>query len=194
MAAGRHPRDGRATYEIRPILEALVDAGSFFEIGRHWGCAIVTGLARLDGWPVAVVASDPRVQGGSWDSDTAEKFTRLVDLAQAFHLPVVNLVDTPGFQSGLDAERAGTTARCTRTGRGLSGHRAVVLDHPAPRLWRGGRAHQHMGRFNFRYAWPSANWGEVPIEGGLEVAYKSEIEGRTTRCRNAPRSCCACAA
>ncbi|AVA34118.1 acetyl-CoA carboxylase carboxyltransferase component [Cupriavidus metallidurans] len=172
------PRDGRATYEIRPILEALVDAGSFFEIGRHWGCAIVTGLARLDGWPVAVVASDPRVQGGSWDSDTAEKFTRIVDLAQAFHLPVVNLVDTPGFQSGLDAERAGTTRR---------GVRALAAVYQATVPWCSiilrraygvaAAAHQHMGRFNFRYAWPSANWGEVPIEGGLEVAYKSEIEG-----------------
>ena len=76
-------------------------------MGRHWGRAIVTGLARVDGWPVAVVASDPYFYGGGWDGPSAEKFTRFVDLAQTFHLPVLNLVDIAGFQIGVEAERAG---------------------------------------------------------------------------------------
>ncbi len=172
------PRDGRAVYKVRPIVQALVDDGSFFEIGRQWGCAIVTGLARLDGWPVAVIASDPYFHGGGWDSATAEKFTRFVDLAQAFHLPVVNLVDTAGFQIGLEAEQAGTMRH---------GVRALAAVYQATVPWcsvilrraygMSAAAHQHMGRFNCRYAWPSANWGAMPIEGGLEVAYKAEIEG-----------------
>ncbi|AGW93950.1 acyl-CoA carboxylase subunit beta [Cupriavidus sp. DF5525] len=172
------PRDSRATYKIRPIVQALVDADSFFEIGMNWGCAIITGMARLDGWPVAVIASDPSFHGGGWDSESAEKFTRFVDMAQAFHLPVVNLVDIAGFQIGLEAERAGTMRY---------GVRALAAVYQSTVPWCSvilrraygvaAAGHQHMGRFNFRYAWPSANWGSLPIEGGLEVAYKAEIEG-----------------
>ncbi|WP_042878646.1 acyl-CoA carboxylase subunit beta [Cupriavidus necator] len=172
------PRDSRAAYKIRPIVQALVDADSFFEIGKNWGCAIVTGMARLDGWPVAVIASDPSFHGGGWDSASAEKFTRFVDMAQAFHLPVVNLVDIAGFEIGLEAERAGTMRY---------GVRALAAVYQTTVPWCSlilrraygvaAAGHQHMGRFNFRYAWPSANWGSLPIEGGLEVAYKAEIEG-----------------
>ncbi|WP_454736075.1 acyl-CoA carboxylase subunit beta [Cupriavidus necator] len=172
------PRDSRATYKIRPIVQALVDADSFFEIGMNWGCAIVTGMARLDGWPVAVIASDPSFHGGGWDSASAEKFTRFVDMAQAFHLPVVNLVDIAGFQIGLEAERAGTMRYGVRA---LAAVYQTTVPWCSVILRRAygvaAAGHQHMGRFNFRYAWPSANWGSLPIEGGLEVAYKAEIEG-----------------
>lgn len=172
------PRDSRATYKIRPIVQALADADSFFEIGMNWGCAIVTGMARLDGWPVAVIASDPSFHGGGWDSASAEKFTRFVDMAQAFHLPVVNLVDIAGFQIGLEAERAGTMRYGVRA---LAAVYQTTVPWCSVILRRAygvaAAGHQHMGRFNFRYAWPSANWGSLPIEGGLEVAYKAEIEG-----------------
>ena len=172
------PRDGRKVYKVRPIVECLVDQGSFLEMGRQWGRAIVTGLARIDGWPVAVVTSDPYFYGGGWDGPSAEKFTRFVDLAQTFHLPVVNLVDIAGFQIGVEAERAGIMRY---------GARALAAVYQATVPWCSiivrraygvaAAGHQHMGRFNFRYAWPSANWGSLPIEGGLEVAYKAEIEG-----------------
>lgn len=172
------PRDGRKVYKIRPIVECLVDQGSFLEMGRQWGRAIVTGLARIDGWPVAVVASDPYFYGGGWDGPSAEKFTRFVDLAQTFHLPVLNLVDIAGFQIGVEAERAGIMRY---------GARALAAVYQATVPWCSiivrraygvaAAGHQHMGRFNCRYAWPSANWGSLPIEGGLEVAYKAEIEG-----------------
>lgn len=172
------PRDSRSVYKIRPIVEALADPGSFMEMGRKWGKALVTGLARIDGWPVAVLASDPYHYGGGWDRATAEKLTRFVDLAQAFHLPVVNLVDIAGFQIGVDAEKSGVMRY---------GVRALAAVYQATVPWCSiiirraygvaAAAHQHMGRHNFRYAWPSANWGSLPIEGGLEVAYKAEIEG-----------------
>ncbi|MYN13479.1 methylmalonyl-CoA carboxyltransferase [Pusillimonas sp. TS35] len=172
------PRDPRAVYKIRPIVETLVDEGSFFEMGRRWGKALVTGLARIDGWPVAVMASDPYHYGGGWDRATAEKLIRFVDLAQAFQLPVVNLVDIAGFQIGVDAEKSGVMR---------AGVRALAAVYQATVPWCSiilrraygvaAAAHQHMGRHNFRYAWPSANWGSLPIEGGLEVAYKAEIEG-----------------
>jgi acetyl-CoA carboxylase carboxyltransferase component len=93
---------------MRPIVEALVDQGSFFEIGRRWGRSVIAGLARLDGWPVMVMASDPYHYGGAWTADACDKVIRMVDLAQTFQLPVVHLVDVPGFLIGRVAEEAGT--------------------------------------------------------------------------------------
>lgn len=171
------PENPRSVYKVRPIVEALVDDGSFMEIGRHWGKAIAAGLARIDGWPVLVVASDPYHYGGAWDRQTAEKYTRMVDLAQLFHLPVLNLVDVPGFRIGLEAEvegvmRAGVralsaVAQCTVPW-------CTVIIRKAFGVAGGG--HQRPDRFAFRYAWPSAQWGSLPIEGGLEVAYKAQID------------------
>src|SRR4030095_15880824 len=89
------PRDIRKPYKMRGIVEAVVDKGSFFEIGPLYGRSIITGLARLDGWPGGPPASDPYFYGGAWAADTCQKVERFVDLAQTFHLPVVYLVDCP---------------------------------------------------------------------------------------------------
>jgi acetyl-CoA carboxylase carboxyltransferase component len=171
------PENPRTVYKIRAIVETLVDAGSFFEIGRHWGKASACGLARIDGWPVMVVASDPYHYGGAWDRQTSEKVNRMVDLAQLFHLPVLHLVDIPGFLIGLAAETEGVMR---------AGVRALTAVSQTTMPWCtviirkafgvAGAAHQHPDRFSFRYAWPSAMWGSLPIEGGLEVAYKADIE------------------
>src|ERR1043165_6984174 len=124
------PHDRRKVYDMRRILAALVDADSLFEIGRKFGGSVITALARLDGWPVAVLASDPYFYGGGWTADAAQKVTRFVDLANTFHLPVVHLVDVPGFVIGVEAEKARQDPLwCPRARRDLSGARAVLFDH-----------------------------------------------------------------
>jgi acetyl-CoA carboxylase carboxyltransferase component len=87
------PRDQRKVYKMRHILESVLDRGSFFEMGARWGRSAITGLARLDGWPVAVLANDPYHYAGAWTADAAQKVSRFVELAQTFHLPVVHFVD-----------------------------------------------------------------------------------------------------
>ena len=99
------PRDRSQPYKMRPIVEALFDKGSFFETGRYFGRGLVTGLARLEGLPVAVMASDPFHSAGCWTADVCQKVVRFVDLAETFHLPVVYLADCPGFMIGLEAEK-----------------------------------------------------------------------------------------
>jgi acetyl-CoA carboxylase carboxyltransferase component len=171
------PANPRSVYKIRNIVETIVDTGSFMEIGRHWGKAIATGLARIDGWPVAVIASDPYHYGGAWDRQTAEKYMRMVDLAELFHLPVLNLVDVPGFRIGLEAEKEGVMRAGVRALTAVAQSTVpwcTVIIRKAFGVAGGG--HQNADRFNFRYAWPSAQWGSLPIEGGLEVAYKAEVE------------------
>ncbi|MDZ4137412.1 MAG: carboxyl transferase domain-containing protein, partial [Erythrobacter sp.] len=102
------PRDPKQVYSMRRCLDMVLDKGTLFEIGKHWGRAAITALARLDGWPVAVVASDPSYLGGSWEAKTSEKVERFVKLADQFRLPIVHLVDNPGFMIGREAEMAGT--------------------------------------------------------------------------------------
>jgi acetyl-CoA carboxylase carboxyltransferase component len=170
------PANPRSVYKVRAIVETLVDTGSFMEIGRHWGKAIATGLARIDGWPVVLIASDPYHYGGAWDRQTAEKYMRMVDLAELFRLPVVNLVDVPGFRIGLEAEQEGVMRAGVRALTAIAQTTVPwcsVIIRKAFGVAGGG--HQNADRFNFRYAWPSAQWGSLPVEGGLEVAYKAEI-------------------
>jgi acetyl-CoA carboxylase carboxyltransferase component len=170
------PRDRRKVYRIRPIVEACVDRGSFFEIGKQWGRSVVTGLARLDGWPVAVLASDPFVYGGGWTADASHKVIRFVDFAETFHLPVVHFVDIPGFVIGVTGEKAATIRH---------GARALAAIYQSKAPWCSilmrksfgvaGAAHQNWQKYNFRYAWPSGDWGSLPLEGGIEAAYKAEL-------------------
>ena len=167
------PRERRRPYDVRALLTAVFDGGSVTELARRYAPATVTALARLDGWPVAVVASDPRFYGGGLTADGSDKLTRFLDLAETFHLPVVQLVDQPGFVIGTAAERAGTIRRGART-------LAAVYQSTVP--WASviirrvygvaGAAHRPHHRHTYRVAWPSGDWGSLPIEGGLEVAFK----------------------
>jgi acetyl-CoA carboxylase carboxyltransferase component len=176
------PRDRREVYRMRPIIEAIVDTGSFFEIGRLHGRSVITGLARLDGWPVAIVASDPFVIGGLWTAASSAKLERFVSFAQTFHLPVVHLVDNPGFMIGKQAEQEATIR---------AGARVLTAIYQATVPWCSviirkvfgvaGAGHQNHTRFHYRYAWPSADWGSLPIEGGIEAAYKAELDAAEDR-------------
>lgn len=174
---GAIPRDRRKVYDVRKIIKSVVDKDSFFEFGRKYGGSSVTGLARLDGWPVAILASDPYFYGGGWTADSSIKVTRFIDLAQTFHLPVISLADIPGFLIGLESEKAGTIRH---------GARALAAVYQADVPWCSvllrrafgvaGAAHSNYTKSQYRFAWPSGNWGSLPIEGGLEAAYRRELE------------------
>jgi propionyl-CoA carboxylase beta chain len=167
------PRDRRRPYAVRALLASVFDAGSVVELGRAFAPSTVTALARLDGWPVAVLAADPRVYGGGMTAAGADKLARFVDLAGTFHLPVVHLVDQPGFVIGSAAERAGTIRH---------GARALAAVYQSAVPWAAvlvrraygvaGAAHRPHHRHTYRIAWPSGDWGSLPLEGGLEVAFK----------------------
>ena len=171
------PRNRRQVYRMRPIIDSVVDRGSFFEMGANFGRSLITGLARLQGHPVLLLASDPHHYGGAWSAEACQKLVRFVDLAETFHLPVVYLMDCPGFMIGLDAERAATIRH---------GVRAMAAMNQTTVPWCtviirnafgvAGAAHQPAGRLSLRYAWLSAYWGSLPLEGGIEAAYRADIE------------------
>ena len=95
-------------YEIGDIISAIVDRESFFEISPAYGQSLTVGLARLDGHAVGLMANNTKHHGGAVNASASEKMMRFVDLCDTFHLPVVNLVDNPGFLIGTEAEQEGT--------------------------------------------------------------------------------------
>lgn len=171
------PRSRRQPHDLRRILALVLDRESFFEIAPRFGRSLVTGLARLAGRPVGVMGNDPRWLGGAIDGAASDKMVRFVDLCDTFHLPVVNFVDNPGFLIGVAGEKAGTMRR---------GARAIFSVYQASVPWCSillrrvfgvaGAAHGNHAKLNLRYAWPSGDWGSLPIEGGVEAAYKRDIE------------------
>jgi acetyl-CoA carboxylase carboxyltransferase component len=171
------PVEKRRAYQMRRIMAAIFDTGSVFEIGRYNGRSQITALARLDGHPVAVLANDPVHLGGALTAESSEKIIRFVDLADTFNLPVVNLVDQPGTYVGTKAEAKGTVRK---------GVRAQIAIEQATVPWASvfvrrafglaGSAYAPLTRLtNWRIAWPTAYWGSIPIEGGVEAAYAREI-------------------
>lgn len=170
------PNDPRKVYKMRPIIESVSDAGSFFEIGRKWGKSVITGFTRLDGVPVALFAEDPMIYGGAWTADSCRKLIRLCDLASTFHLPLVHLVDCPGFLIGKQSEENGTIRFGSQALAAL-GQASVPFCSVVIRKAFGvaGAANTKPGSEHFRFSWPSGDWGSLPIEGGIEVAYKAEL-------------------
>jgi len=175
------PRNRRQPVRIRPLMAAIFDVGSVFELARYGG-AVVTALARLDGHPVGVIASDPYIAGGVMTVEGSDAMTRLVDLCQTFHLPVVVLTDQPGIAVGTHAERRGTiryAARAVAAVYQATVPTAEIIIRKCFGVGGAGMTNRH--GFVQRYAWPSGDWGSLPVEGGLEAAYRSELEASDDR-------------
>lgn len=169
------PRNPRRTYDAHKVIESVVDRGSFFEIAPRYGRARITGLARLNGYPVGIMANNA-LYGGSTDVAGGDKVIRLIQLCDTFHLPLVSLADEPGFHVGIEQEMKGIER---------AGARLVVATCDSQMPWitvvlrqlygvAGQCQHRPSGMFR-RYAWPSANWGSMHITGGAAAAYRREI-------------------
>ncbi|MEA2875515.1 MAG: hypothetical protein QOF14_711 [Hyphomicrobiales bacterium] len=176
------PPERRKVYDMRRILQAVVDKDSLFEMGRKFGGPVITALARLDGWPVAVLASDPYFYGGGWTADASQKVARFIDLANTFHLPVVHLVDVPGFVIGIESEKAGTIRQGARALAAMYQARVPFCSVIIRKVFGvAGAGHTPHQRLHYRYAWPSGDWGSLPIEGGIEAAYRAELDAAPDR-------------
>ena len=168
------PKERRRAFDMRRLLRLVVDQESFFEIGKGYGRTQITGLARLGGRPVGVWANDGRQLAGAMTADGAQKARRFIELCDLFHLPIVSFVDEPGFMIGSQSEKQATI----RHGA------AAVLTAVRSRVpWAsvmirrsfGVAQAAHYGPGGFVLAWPSAEQGPLPVEGGVAVAFHREI-------------------
>jgi acetyl/propionyl-CoA carboxylase alpha subunit/acetyl-CoA carboxylase carboxyltransferase component len=172
------PRKRTTTFDVRRVIELLVDSGSWFEIGALWGTDQVVGLARVDGHPVGVLASDSRhPNGGALTADGCDKLTRHLDLCDLFHLPIVNLVDNPGFAVGLEHEVAATIRRGGTWMIASAQTEVPVFTVLMRRSFgvAGNNQATPTRQPNVRVAWPAADVGGIPPEGGIEAAYKRQL-------------------
>ncbi len=168
------PRERRRAFDMRRAIGWIVDQGSFFEIGRGYGRSQVTGLARLNGQPVGIWANDCRHLAGSMTALGAQKARRFMELCETFHLPIVTLVDEPGFMIGSKAEQEATIRH---------GANAVLTAAMTTVPWAAVQVRKsfgvaqaaHYGPDAYVLAWPSAESGPLPVEGGVAVAFHREI-------------------
>jgi acetyl-CoA carboxylase carboxyltransferase component len=175
----RLPSNRRQVYEMRPLLDVLADPGSVFELRRSFGPAAITALARIDGRPVGVVASDPMHQAGAIGPDEADKLARFLRLCDAHGVPIVSLCDCPGFMVGPDVEEAAHVRHASRlflAGVGLTVPVVAVIVRKAYGLGAmalvGGSLHAP----RLTVAWPTAEIGGMGFEGQVQLGMRRELE------------------
>ena len=174
---GLVPRDRRKPYDMRRLMLLVFDRDSLFEVQPTYGKAVITALGRMNGYVVGVIANNPMIYGGAIDVKAARKQTHFIDLCDCFHIPLVFLVDVPGFMVGRDAEAAATLREGMRSVY-------VALQASVPMYTVGirkcygmaGMGATDKNGLDFKIAWPSAEWGSLPIEGGVAAAFRREIE------------------
>jgi len=171
------PRNRMHPYDMRRIIELVFDRKSFFEIQPTFGIAAITGLARLNGYPVGIVANNPRVNAGAPDARDSNKMGHFCEVCDQFHIPLVFLVDVPGFMIGPEAEAMGTLRagmRAMHIGMQATVPRFTVIIRKCYGM--AGALNYVNNRLCYRIAWPSGEFGSIPIEGGVAASYKREIE------------------
>jgi len=170
------PRNARQAYNMRKLVEMVVDRGTAFEIQPTFGRAVITMLARMNGHVVGVIANNPMF-GGIMDTKAARKQGHFVELCDMFNIPLVFFADIPGFMIGKESEESAILREGVRA-------RYIGLQVSVPVFsvmvrrcygMAGGGVIDRRG-LNFKIAWPSAEWGSLPLEGGVRAAYKREIE------------------
>jgi acetyl-CoA carboxylase carboxyltransferase component len=172
------PDSPRKPYDILEVIRAVVDDGTFFEVHRYWAPNIVVGFARLNGYPVGIIANQPAHLGGVLDNLASVKGARFVRFCDAFNIPLVTFVDVPGYQPGTDQEWGGiirngaklifayaeaTVPKLTVITRKAYGGAYVVMSSLSLRS-------------DFNVAWPTAEIAVMGAEGAVKIIFRRELQ------------------
>jgi acetyl-CoA carboxylase carboxyltransferase component len=179
LLRGLIPEQRKRIYEVRRVVETLLDAGSVLELRGGFAPGILTALARVDGRPLGVVANDPGHLGGAIDADGADKAARFLQLCDAFELPVLFLCDTPGFMVGPEAEATATVrhfARMFLTGANLTVPTGTIVLRKGYGLGAQAMAGGGFKAPLFTVAWPTAEFGAMGLEGAVRLGMRRELE------------------
>ncbi|OGO04122.1 MAG: hypothetical protein A2Y60_04240 [Chloroflexi bacterium RBG_13_54_9] len=170
-------RERHLPYDPYEVLNRVLDCDTFFAIAPLYGQSRITGLARVNGYPVGVMINNPNYLGGSLDVAAGQKVIRLVQLCNVFHLPMVYFADEPGFMVGIESQRQGIVRAGAQVVAAMCETQMPWITFIIRQLYGvAGQCHNRPGGMFKRCAWPSANWGSMHIEGGAEAAYRREIE------------------
>jgi acetyl/propionyl-CoA carboxylase alpha subunit/acetyl-CoA carboxylase carboxyltransferase component len=173
------PENRLRIYDVRTLINGLVDEGTFLELRGGFAAGMVTGLIRIEGRPMGLIANDPRHLGGAIDGDGAEKAARFLQLCDAFALPVLSLCDTPGFMVGPDSEDAAAVRRVSRqfiAGAKLRSPLFTVVTRKGYGLGAQAMAGGSFHSPAFIAAWPTGEFGGMGLEGAVKLGYRKELE------------------
>jgi acetyl-CoA carboxylase carboxyltransferase component len=173
------PEQRKRAYDVRRVVATLFDEGSVLELRGGFGAGVLTALAKLDGRPLGVVANVPTHLGGAIDADGADKAARLLQLCDAFELPVLFLCDTPGFMVGPAAERTATVrhfARLFLVGANLSVPAGTIVLRKGYGLGAQAMAGGGFKAPLFTVAWPTSEFGGMGLEGAVRLGMRRELE------------------
>ncbi len=179
---GAIPQNRLRVYDVRALIHGLVDEGSFLELRGGFAAGMVTGLIRIEGRPMGLIANDPRHLGGAIDCEGAEKAARFLQLCDAFALSVLSLCDTPGFMVGPDSEDAAAVRRVSRqfiAGAKLRSPLFTVVTRKGYGLGAQAMAGGSFHSPAFIAAWPTGEFGGMGLEGAVKLGYRKELEAET---------------
>ena len=172
------PENRVRSYDVRPVIEALCDTGSVLELRAGFGVGVLTALARIGGCAVGLLVNNPRHLGGAIDGDAADKATAFLRLCEAHRLPVVSLVDTPGFMVGPEAERTAIVRRFGAmfvAGARLTVPVCAVVLRKAYGLGAMAMTAGDLRRPAITVAWPTGEFGGMGLEGAVRLGYRKEL-------------------
>jgi len=173
------PADPKRVHDARALLETLADTDSVLELRPRFGRTVITALARIEGRPVGVIANDPRHLSGALDADGSDKAARFMQLCDAFGVPLLSLVDTPGFMVGPESERTATvrhTSRMFVTAATLTVPFLCVIVRRAFGLGAQAMAGGSLHAPAITLAWPSGELGAMGVEGAVRLALRGELQ------------------
>lgn len=173
------PENRARAYDMRAVMQGVADTGSLLELRAGFGAGIFTALARIQGRPVGLIASNPAHLGGAIDADAADKAARFMQLCNAHGLPLVSLVDTPGFMVGPEVETRGQVRHVSRMFVAAAHLRVPMFAVVLRKGYGLGAMAMTGGGFHapvFTIAWPSGEFGAMGLEGAVRLGYRKELE------------------
>ncbi len=176
------PENRLRVYDVRAVIETLVDEGSFLELRREFAPGLITGFIRIEGRPMVLIANDPKHLGGAVDCDGSDKGARMMQIADAYDLPVLSLIDTPGFMVGPDSEAAAAVRKTSRffiNGARLGTPMFSVVLRKAYGLGAQAMAGGSTLAPTFCAAWPTGEFGGMGLEGAVRLGYSKELAAQT---------------
>ncbi len=171
------PRDPQKPYDMRGVIQEIVDDGEFLEIQENYAQNIVIGLARMDGHPVGIVANQPLVLAGVLDINSSDKGARFIRFCDAFHIPLLTLVDTPGFLPGVDQEHNGVIRHGAKMIYAYAEATVPKVSVILRKAYGGAyivMSSKHLGG-DLNFAWPNAEVAVMGPDGAVNIIYRKEL-------------------
>ena len=171
------PADPQQPYDVRSVIEALVDGGEFLEVQSEYAANLVIGFARMDGYPVGIVANQPLHLAGVLDINSSDKGARFIRFCDAFHIPLVTLVDTPGFLPGTDQEYGGVIRHGAKLAYAYSEATVAKVTLVLRKAYGGAyivMGSKHLGG-DYNLAWTSAEIAVMGPEGAVSIVFSKDI-------------------